>query len=63
MLLCSFYYKNIISISCLTISGYKLVFENNGCSIALDDEIIMRGTLHNDLFILDTAPHIMSASE
>ena len=29
--------KNIISILCLTVSGYKLVFENNDCSILLDD--------------------------
>ena len=44
------------------ISGYKLVFENNGCSILLDDEIITKGTLHNGLFILDITPHIMNVS-
>ena len=52
--------KNIISISCLTVSGYKFVFENNGCSILLDDKIITKGTLHNGLFMLDTTPHIMN---
>ena len=54
--------KNIIFISCLIVSGYKLVFENNGCSILLDDEIIMRGTLHNSLFMLDTTLHIINVS-
>ncbi|CAL9135946.1 unnamed protein product [Musa textilis] len=55
--------KNIIFILCLTVSGYNLVFENNSCSIILDDEIITRGTLHNNLFMIDTALHIMSVSE
>ena len=54
--------KNIISISCLIVSGYKLVFENNGCSILLDDEIITKETLHNGLFMLDTTPHIMNVN-
>ena len=54
--------KNIIFISYLTVSRYKLVFKNNGCSLLLGDEIIMRGILHNGLFILDTTPHIMNAS-
>ena len=52
--------KNIIFISCLTISRYKLVYENNGCLILLDDEIIMRGILHNSLFMLDTTPNIIN---
>ena len=54
--------KNIIAISCLTISGYKLVFENNGYSILLDDKIITKGTLHNGLFMLDTTPHMMNVN-
>ncbi|CAL9112605.1 unnamed protein product, partial [Musa textilis] len=31
--------------------------------IILDDEIITRGTVHNGLFMLDIAPHIMSVCE
>ena len=34
-----FIIKNIIPISYLIVSEYKLVFEDNGCSILLDDEI------------------------
>ena len=40
----------------------KLVFENNDCSILLDDKIITKGILHNNLFMLDTTPHIMNIS-
>ena len=36
--------KKIIFISCLTISRYKLVFENNDYLKLLDDKIITRGT-------------------
>lgn len=46
----------------MTVSRYKLDFENNSYSILLDDKIITRETLHNGLFMLDTVPHIMNVS-
>ena len=54
--------KNIIYISCLINYGYRAIFENNDCSLIQDDEIIGRGTLSNDLFILDDAPYIINVN-
>ena len=45
--------KNIISISRLTNDGFKLLFENNGCSIFLNKELFGHGTLVNGLYVLD----------
>ncbi|CAL9117413.1 unnamed protein product [Musa textilis] len=52
--------KNIIFISCLILNDYKVIFENNSCSIIKNNKIITRETLHNDLFMLDTALYIMN---
>ena len=38
--------KKFIIILCSIVYRYKLVLENNGCSILLYDKIIMRGILH-----------------
>ena len=55
-----FVIKNIISISCLNKLEYRFLFENNGCSILLNDEIIGKRIVKNGLFILDEKSTIMN---
>ena len=55
-----FIIKNNISIFCLNKLKYRFLFENNSCSILLNDEIIEKGTLINGLFILDEKSTIIN---
>ena len=45
--------KDIVYISRLNKKGFHLTFNNNSCSILLNDVFYAYGTLCNDIYILD----------
>lgn len=52
--------KNIISISCLDMSGFSINVKNNRCSLYRDEIFYGCGVLQNGIYILDTESSIMS---
>ena len=55
--------KNIVSISSLNTKGFHLTFNNNSCSIMLNDVFYAYGTLCNSIYILDMSNPISTVHD
>ena len=45
--------KNIVSVSCLSCNGYSSVFNKNSIFVKYNDDIICRGMLSDNLYLLE----------
>ena len=52
--------KNIIFISCLAKIGFKLVIENNSCSLYNDGNLVSIRYISNGLYVLDTSSDVLT---
>ena len=55
--------KNIFYISSLNKEGFHLIFNNNSCSIMLNDMFYAFGTLSNGIYILDMSNPILTVHD